>query len=114
MIQVKNGQQKKRFERFKKYLTKAADQTLGRIKCGKGKRKLKGWWDGKVKEVCRTLRKRKKLYAQCPNETLGNEIKDLERDYQEKKRIAKELVKKKRREEREAQDHSKGRNHRSC
>ena len=58
---------KKRFERFKEYLTRAADQTLGRIKCGKGKRKLKGWWDGEVKEAikarkeaCRTLRKRKK------------------------------------------------------
>ena len=57
---------KKRFERFKEYLTRAADQTLGRIKCGKGKRKLKKWWDGKVKEAikarkeaCRTLRKRK-------------------------------------------------------
>ena len=28
---------KKRFERFKEYLTRAPDQTLGRIKCGKGK-----------------------------------------------------------------------------
>ena len=37
---------KKQFESFKEYLTMAADQTLGRIKCGKGKRKLTGWWDG--------------------------------------------------------------------
>ena len=73
-----------------------------------GKRKLKGWWDGEVKEAikarkeaCRTLRKRKKLYEQCPNEASGNEV-HLWRDYQEKKRIAKDLVRKKRRKEREA------------
>ena len=59
---------KKWFERFKEYLTRAADQTLGRIKCGKGKRKLKGWWDGEVKEAikarkeaCKTLRKKMTL-----------------------------------------------------
>ena len=46
--------------------------------------------------------KEKKLYEQCPNEASGIEVQDLERDYQEKKRIAKELVKKKRWEEREA------------
>ena len=54
------------------------------------------------KEACRTLRKRKRLYEQCPNEALGNEVQDLWRDYQEKKRIAKELVRKKREKEREA------------
>ena len=41
---------KKRFERFKEYLTRA-DQTLGRIKCEKGKRELIGWWDCEVKEA---------------------------------------------------------------
>ena len=46
--------------------------------------------------------KNKKFCEQCPNEASGNEVQDLWRDYQEKKRIAKELVRKKRREEREA------------
>ena len=48
------------------------------------------WWDGEVKEAikarketCRTLRKRKRLYEQCPNEASGNEVQDLERDHQE-------------------------------
>ena len=39
---------------------------------------------------------KKKLYEQCPNEASGNEVQDLWRDYQEKKRIAKELVRKRR------------------
>ena len=47
----------KRFETFKVHLCRAADQTLRRIKCGKGRRNLKGWWDQEVKEA---IRRRKK------------------------------------------------------
>ena len=57
----------KRFETFKEHLCRAANQTLGRIKCGKGKRNLKGWWGQEVKvamrrrkEACRAHRRGKK------------------------------------------------------
>ena len=36
---------KKRFERFKQQLRRAADQRLGRVNCGKVRQKLKAWWD---------------------------------------------------------------------
>ena len=54
------------------------------------------------KEACRAHRRGKKLHEQQPEVVGENEMKDLwERYHQEKKKMAKDLVRKKRREEKE-------------
>ena len=67
---------------------------------------MKAWWDQEVKqaikvrkEACRAHRKARKCCGQQPNEAKEREVQELWAPYQEKKKIAKELVSRKRREE---------------
>ncbi len=98
-----------RFEKFTHYLNEAAEESLERIECGKGKRKMKRWWDGEVKEAikrrkqtCRDHRKSRALHQRFPGVIKEEMVNEKWTEYQKQKRIAKDLVRKKRDEEREA------------
>ena len=63
---------------------------------------MKAWWDQEVKQAikagnkaCRAHQKARKHCGQQPNEAKEREVQELWVQYQEKKKIAKELVSRK-------------------
>ena len=99
---------KMQFENFTHYWKKAAQESLGKLVCGLGKRKMHSCWDEEVKEAikrrnqeCREHSKCRNLHERFPDMVTEETVKKKLTDYLKQKWIAKDVARKKRDEERE-------------
>ena len=81
---------------------------MGKLECGLGKGKRHSWWDEELtgtikrrKQACREHRKCRNLHERFPDMVTKETVKEKWADYLKQKGIAKDVVRKKREEERE-------------
>ena len=98
-----------RFQKFTQYWKEAAEESLVKLVCGQRKRKTHSWWDEEVKEAikrrkqaCRDHTKCRNLHERFPDMVTEKTVKEKWADSLKQKGIAKDVVRKKREEEREA------------
>ena len=84
------------FQKFTQYWKEAAEESLGKLVCGQGKRKIHSLWDEEVKEAikrrkqaCREHRKCRNLHERFPNMVTEETVKEKWADYLKQKGIAK-------------------------